>query len=71
MARKKLFGNRIEPNCEYCLYSSPEEDSRRFCKKLREEPKTQKCRHFVYDPLKRVPHCLPNLPKFDAEDFSL
>ena len=29
------------------------------------------CRHYEYDPLKRIPKAPPQLQEFSAEDFSL
>ena len=67
---KKLFGNKIEQNCEYCFYSKKEHNIL-MCKKFRYEKKPQKCRKFRYDPLKRVPKDFPKLPDFDSDEFLL
>ena len=69
--RKKLFGNNIEPNCEYCIHSSTEEENTFFCKKWKHAQRPKKCKHFSYDPLKRVPRQLPPLPQVDPEDFTI
>lgn len=69
--KKKLFGKNIEPNCNYCIHLQEGDGNNFICKKLRHAKKSTKCRHFYYDPLKRVPTVLPKLPKYNPEDFSL
>lgn len=61
----KLFRQKIDPACQYCAYASPVTQERVNCsrkKKLMEC--NEKCYHFQYDPLKRVPS------KAKALDFS-
>lgn len=71
MIIKKLFGNNIEPRCEYCFYLNSEKNSNAFCQKSHRAPKDEQCKRFKYDPLKRTPTILPSLPKYSREDFSL
>lgn len=69
--KEKLFGNSVEPNCEYCTHNSAAEGEVPLCA-IRQNPgEKAACRQFNYDPLKRSPKNLPPLPKFDPEDFSL
>lgn len=66
---KKLFGNNITPNCEYCelaYYSG----GKFICTKNKMIV-NNKCRKFKYDPLKRVPNSTPSLDKYSLEDFVL
>ncbi len=71
MSRKKvpLFGGRIEPRCDYCQYGTEQELGVVTCAKKGAAPAA--CKRFVYDPLKRKPRNLPNLPAFDPKDFML
>ena len=70
--RKKLYGNRIQPTCEICLYGRRSSDGGvilctfRGIKQLYSH-----CRRFSYDPLKRVPFRQPKVEEFTPEDFSI
>ncbi len=70
--RKKLFGNHIEPNCEYCA-NSVESNGRQACRYRLTPGKDGSCRKFSYDPLRRTPVALPPLPAidFDEDEFKL
>ncbi len=70
MLTKRLFRNNIEPNCSYCLNSIINNGSL-FCTKLRRYKNNKNCKHFNYDPLKRVPKDKPDLPHFDKSEFYL
>jgi hypothetical protein len=59
--RKKLFGNKIEPDCSLCYYADD--------KKCGSGKKP--CSRFRYDPLKRTPENLPPLGHFSKDDFEL
>lgn len=69
-----LFSKNIEPRCEYCRSAVPFEDEDVVgCKHRGVMRISDKCRRFVYDPLKRVPDP-PRVFKaqeFDKEDFEL
>lgn len=61
--KKRLFGNKIEPDCSLCYYSDGDGCS------LGSEQKP--CGRFRYDPLKRTPENLPELHHFSKDDFKL
>ena len=66
---KKLFGNNIKPECQYCDIAKIEQES--FICTKNKEIINNKCKKFVYNPLKRVPKTSPALQQFSPEDFSL
>ncbi len=70
MPKKKLFGNHIDANCEYCTHNQTPEASPTCA--LRQALKDDgTCTGFVYDPLLRTPRTLPPLQTFREEDFKL
>ena len=70
--RRKLYGNSINPCCEYCARAKRSADGRvMLCEKRGIVPLYHHCRRFQYDPLKRVPFRQPALEKFEAADFRL
>lgn len=73
MAQKKaLFGNNIEPACQYCQFGRPAPDKVMiFCRKFGPVAPIYKCKKYIYDPLKRVPRRQPKLPDYLPEDFKL
>ncbi len=66
---KKLFGNNIKPDCEYCDYAKFENESY-FCTKNKTII-NEKCKKFQYNPLKRVPKASPALQQYSPDDFRL
>lgn len=69
--RQKVFGN-VEPKCEYCAVGTITPTGKNvLCPKKGVLAPDFSCKKFKYDPLKRVPKKMPELPKFDAEDFAL
>lgn len=66
---KKLFGNNIEPSCEYCKLARFEENQ--FVCSKNKSIRNYKCKSFDYDPLKRAPKATPALQQFSPEDFVL
>lgn len=70
MFRKKLFGNNIAPDCTYCLYSEKNSGGKLICRYGSPTMGTV-CQRYMYDPLKREPKTLPDMPKFTADDFKL
>ena len=66
---KKLFGNNITPNCEYCELA--QYSGGKFICNKNKVLVNNKCRKFKYDPLKRVPNSTPSLDKYSLEDFVL
>ncbi len=72
MFRAKLFGSRIQPACEYCKHGEPSSDGQMIlCRNKGIVAPYFTCRKFSYDPLKRVPKRVHQLPQFSPEDFSL
>lgn len=61
--KKRLFGNKIEPDCSLCYYAGGNE-----CGPGAEQ---KPCSRFRYDPLKRTPGNLPGLGHFSKDDFKL
>lgn len=71
-SNKKLFGNNIQPACEYCLHGSISSDNEMIlCKKKGVVSPYYSCNKFIYMPTKRIPKRRPNLPQYSAEDFKL
>ena len=70
--RRKLYGNNIQPACEYCARARRAADGRvMLCTRKGVVPLYHRCRKFLYDPLKRVPYRQPALEKYKPEDFVL
>ena len=70
--KQKLFNASIEPMCAYCAVGKATEDlSHILCVKRGVMQPDSHCRHFVYDPLRRVPRKKAELPQYDASDFSI
>ena len=68
----KLFGNKVDPACEYCALGKPTADKQMIlCSRNGVVSPFYKCRKFTYDPLKRVPRPAPPLREFSKKDFSL
>ena len=67
---KKLFGNNIDPNCEYCDNCEEAGQNIKMCK-AKKEIINGKCRGFKYNPLLRTPQQISNLPKYNPKDFEL
>lgn len=67
---KKMFGNNIEPNCEYCSNFYSDDENGFVCSK-KKTIKNNKCRKFDYNPLMRVPKSAPAMMDFNKEDFEL
>lgn len=68
-----LFSKSIPDRCAYCLYSTQISEDEAVCKKQGVVHLTYKCRHYVYDPTRRVPPEPEELPSgyFSEKDFSL
>lgn len=72
MSRMKLFGNYIQPACEYCNYGEKSSDGQMIlCNKKGIVSPDFSCRKFDYSPLKRIPKRIYQLPQFSPEDFVL
>ncbi len=69
--KKKLFGNQIADNCEYCTHNVGSADKTHCSLQLTLE--NDSCKKFVYNPLMRMPKAplLLNKKNYRAEDFNL
>lgn len=70
MARHKLFGSHIQPDCTCCSHNLTP-DSAPTCAVHKTISEQGQCAKFSYDPLLRKPQSLPPLPQFCKEDFKL
>ena len=68
--RKKLFGERIPPRCEYCRFAAKSNGGNLTCP-YGAAAIDNTCKRYEYDPLRREPKSAPTLPKFTADDFKL
>lgn len=71
--KNKLFGNNIEPACEYCEKGSAVGKGQMIlCSHKGVVAPYFHCRKFTYTPLKRVPaKPTPPLPEYSPDDFKL
>lgn len=71
MAVTKLFGNSIQPSCEYCSRNTTPNGEEPTCAFLQHMDENEDCTYFAYDPLLRKPKVLPPLKQYREEDFTL
>lgn len=70
--RRKLYGNNIDPSCEFCVHGRRSSDGKAIlCPKKGVMPLYHHCRKFVYDPLKRVPKRPPDISNYQESDFEI
>jgi len=70
--RRKLYGNNIDPSCEFCVHGRRSSDGKAIlCPKKGVMPLYHHCRKFVYDPLKRMPKRPPDISKYQESDFEI
>lgn len=68
----RFFRKDIEKRCAYCKSGSVISDGQVVCSRRGVVDAADHCRHFSYDPLKRVPPRPASLREgHDAEDFSI
>lgn len=69
MAKKKYFGDNIEPKCEYCAYGTRAKDGNKvLCEKRGIVNGDSSCPKYAYSPLKRIPEKQVHIPgNFDEE----
>ena len=66
------FNKKLEPHCEYCVYSIISEYSNEvLCIKKGVTDLTDRCRKYKYDPLKREPKKPKISDNYNPEDFLL
>ena len=67
-----LFNKELPPSCSYCVHGRESLfDGEVLCKKHGVTEARDACRHYRYDPLKRVPNKARISDQYDPEDFSL
>lgn len=72
MAKKKLFGGNIDPNCGTCAHGKLSYDGETvLCEHGGATPAHHHCRRFQYDPLRRTPMRRAPLEKYSPSDFAL
>lgn len=72
MSRQKLFGSRIAPACAHCKLGSITADGRMvLCPRKGVTQPFDSCRKYRYDPLKRTPAPMAELPSYDKDEFKL
>ncbi len=70
--KKALFGNNINPACEYCELGKKTKDGKMvLCEKTGVVAPYYSCRKFKYDPLLRIPKRMPRPQKMTDEDFKI
>lgn len=70
--RRKLYGNSIQPCCEYCAHGRKSSDGKAvLCTKRGVMPLYHHCRKYLYDPLKRIPFRQPAIGKYSEEEFRI
>lgn len=68
----KIFNKKITPYCKYCIRGSLCKGTDTIiCIKKGVTDINDSCRHFKYDPLKRVPLTPKAENNFTTEDFKL
>ncbi len=70
MRKNEFFGNQIPPQCDYCAHAANASNGI-SCLLGQAISESGVCRHFRYDPLRRVPMVQPPVPKPDSEEFKL
>ena len=65
----QLFSDNVRKTCEICEYIRDGVNGKKICSRTREPVPEEVCRHYRYDPIKRIPKAPPKLPEFKAEDF--
>ena len=67
-----LFNIKLTKSCAWCIHGKSSEFCEEiFCKKHGVTTKIDACRHYKYDPLKRVPNRIKPSDNYNADDFKL
>ena len=70
--KKTIFGGGIRPACAYCRFGERLADTGNVnCVRQGVVAEDYKCRHFVYDPLRRIPPRKPKLLEYSEKEFQL
>ncbi|MEG0768379.1 MAG: hypothetical protein RSG59_00540 [Ruthenibacterium sp.] len=71
--QKHLFGQTIAPACEYCAKSHVMQGGMSLHCDAADTAVSayHHCERFSYDPLRRIPRRMPQMPVFSPEDFKL
>lgn len=69
MARKKYFGEKIPPQCQYCSFGTRAKSGGKvLCEKKGIVDEGDSCNKYVYSPLKRIPTKQLHIPgNFDDD----
>lgn len=68
-----FFRKKIARSCSYCRKAAKLDEDSVLCSRKGIRPADGKCRHFEYDPCKRIPAKPKALDfsRYNREDFSL
>lgn len=68
-----LFRKKIPRSCTYCIHGTTLNDEQVLCVKKGVVCSQNSCRHFSYEPCKRIPPRpkSTDFREFDKEDFTL
>lgn len=69
MAKKKYFGEKIPPQCQYCNFGTRAKSGGKvLCEKKGIVNENDSCNKYVYSPLKRIPQKQLHIPgNFDDD----
>ena len=67
-----VYSEKIVPACKYCV-NVINENGASYCAKKKniEVDPDGKCFRYKYNVLERIPEVIPDLPKYEAKDFSI
>ncbi len=70
--KNKFFDSSVPNFCQHCVHGRTSEYTDEiFCLKRGVTNKTDSCRHYQYDPLKRAPQKGGPSKNYQPEDFEL
>jgi len=70
--KRKLYGNKIEPACEYCAKGRASSDGMSIlCERRGVMPLYYSCYKFKYDPLRRKPYRSPAMKTYSDDEFRI
>lgn len=69
---RDLFSGDYPKACRYCYLGKKSNSGNKIlCEKKGIVDADFSCRRYKYDPLKRVPRKMPELPKYNSDEFKL